>query len=65
MSINIPRLIHEYFAEHMGSDRKSDRAIKYPTDNTKAEFDTDGVQRHRSGDERRHQNPTGESRDNI
>jgi hypothetical protein len=65
MSINIPRLIHEYFAEHMGSDRKSDRAVKHPTDYTEAEFDTNGVQRDRSRDDGCDKDSAGKSRNNI
>ena len=65
MSINIPRLIHEYFAEHMGSDRKSDRAVKHPTDYTETEFDTNGVQRDWCGDVGCDKDPTGKSRNNI
>lgn len=65
MSTNLPRLIHEYFTERMGSDRKGDGATKCGCYDHQAEFDTNGVQRDWGGDERLDQNPAGQTRHNV
>lgn len=65
MSINIPRLIDEYFSELLVSNRKSNGTVECSPNHPEAEFDTNGVQRDWRGDERLDQDPAGKIRNNI
>lgn len=59
------RLLSEYIADLHRRDRERDRNSSQPTVYQTAEFDTNGVERDWSGDERSDSNSSGQSGDNI
>ena len=65
MSLNLIRLIDQYLAEQSCQHRNSDRAIEHTSQHPEKELDSNGQQGHRSRDERRGQNSSGQSGDNL
>lgn len=59
------RSVARYIVEHKRGDRQSDGTFKHSAKYPETEFDTNGVERDWSGDERRHKNPTGKGRNNF
>lgn len=59
------RSVAEYIVNRKRGDRQSDGTIKHTSKYPETEFDTNGVERDWGGDERCHQDSTGQSRYNI
>lgn len=53
------RSVAEYIVEHKRGGRQGNGTSKYTSQYPETEFDTNGVERDWSGDERCDQNPTG------